>query len=854
MDQNDPTQPGAPATGEHRISISSEMQESYLDYAMSVIVARALPDARDGLKPVHRRILYTMGDMGLAFNRPYRKSARIVGDVMGKYHPHGDGAIYDALARMAQPWSLRYPIVDGQGNFGSIDGDNPAAMRYTEARLQRISQEVLSDLEMETVDWRPNYDESLQEPVVLPTRLPNLLVNGSDGIAVGMATKIPPHNLGEIVDALCHLLEHPEADIEDLLRFVPGPDFPTGAFIVGRQEVREGYRTGRGRCVMRAAVEIEEEKGRERLIVTAIPYQVSKGKLLEDIAALVRQKEIEGISDLRDESDRRGMRVVIEIKRDANAEVVKNLLFKKTQLQSTFGINMVALVDGRPEQCGLKRLLEVFLRHRVDVVIRRSRYELRKAKERIHLLEGLKIALDNIDAVIRIIRAATDADQARSELMAGFALSQVQAQAILDMRLQKLTSLEVQKLVDEMQALYQRIKELEAILADIRLVHGLIREELTAIRAAYGDVRRTQFLAEAGDFDPRDFYKDEAKVITLTCSGYVKTLPLDTYKAQNRGGKGLSGMSLKEEDAVASSLIAGTFDHVLFFTNRGRVLALKVYGIPEGSRTSKGKAIVNLLPMEKDETITTMLSVRGFEDENLCIVLATRQGQIKRSKLSEYASAARLANGIHALKFKGGEDEVRSVRLTDLRYEKDNQILLGTRDGQSIRFREDDVSLQGRISQGVRGMTLEDGDEVVGMEVIREGETDASLLAVTENGYGKRTKLDEYPLRGRGGKGVINIKVNERNGKVAAFRSVTREDDVIVNTRGGQVIRIPCHSISEIGRNTMGVRIMNLDEGDLLVNLGVIRSEDEDRSEATGAEGEPTGGAIVMEGPGDGEE
>jgi DNA gyrase subunit A len=814
------------------IAISAEMETSYIDYAMSVIVSRALPDARDGLKPVHRRILYSMSEMGLAHNRAYRKSARIVGDVMGKYHPHGDQSIYDSLVRMAQPWSLRYPVVDGQGNFGSIDGDNAAAMRYTEARLQKITQQILADLEKETVDWRPNYDESLKEPEVLPTKLPNLLINGSDGIAVGMATKIPPHNLGDITRALLHLLDNPEATIADLIEIVPGPDFPTGAFILGREGVREAYRNSRGRCVMRADISFEEGGGkgrRDRLIVNAIPYQVSKGKLLEDIARLVRQKEIEGIADLRDESDRKGMRVVIELRRDANPDLVKNTLFKKTQLQSTFGINMVALVDGKPQQCNLKTLLDVFLRHRTDVIIRRTRYDLRKARERIHVLEGLKIALDNIDEVIRIIRAAADVHVARTGLMGAFALSQVQAQAILDMRLQKLTSLEVQKLVDEMKALYEKIKEYEEILSDISRVHALIREELQENLGNFGDERQTQFLVDTGEIDLRDLLEDEKKCVTITETGYIKSIPLDTYKKQGRGGKGLSGMNLKTEDTVSVVRIASTFDWLLFFTNQGRVMSTPVHQIPEGSRQSKGKALVNLLPFKKGEIPTSVLAVEDFDDEHRCILMATKMGQIKRSRLKDYISATRQG-GIHALKFADPADEVCSVRLTDTRTETENQIVIGTKNGQAIRFPEADVRIQGRVSQGVRGIRLGKGDYVVGMEAILES-SNSSLLVVTENGYGKRTRLEEYRVQGRGGRGIINIKVNPRNGTVSAFREVGPDDEVIMNSVSGQVIRVPVGQISEIGRNTMGVRVMTLSNDDRVVSVSVIEP-DEDTTDA----------------------
>jgi DNA gyrase subunit A len=811
------------------VPIEDEMKDSYIDYAMSVIISRALPDARDGLKPVHRRILYAMHKLGLASNKAFKKSAAVVGEVLAKYHPHGDSAVYDAMVRMAQSFSLRYEMVDGQGNFGSVDGDPAAAYRYTEARLTKFAETVLEDLEKQTVDFTPNFDESEKEPRVLPSKIPTLLVDGADGIAVGLATKIPPHNLREIVDALLLLLEQPEATVDDLLKIVKGPDFPTGALILQSAEIAEAYRTGRGRVVVRALAEIEPMGGnRERIIVSELPYQVNKAKLLEDIADLVRDKRIDGITDIRDESDRKGMRAVFEIRRGENAQVILNQLYKMTQLQTTFGVNMVALVDNRPYQLNLKQLAAKFLEHRREVVTRRTRFELKKAEDRCHLLEGLKIALDHIDAVVKLIRKSKDPEEARQGLMGQFGLSQVQADAILEMRLQRLTSMETQKILEELAEVRKTIARLRDILSDVRKVEAIIADELKDVRARFGDERRTQFIVDTSTFDPRDLYVNEMKVITVTRTGYIKNLPVDTYRKQHRGGKGLSGMGLKEEDFVERTFVANTFDILMFFTTQGKCFAANVYDVPEGSRTSKGRSIANLLNLRPDEKVTAIVPVKGFESEEY-IVMATRKGLVKRTSLSEYASCMRQ-NGIIGLRFASEDDELVGVALT----KGDNHIILGSRDGQAIRFPEADVTrpdgtqvvgvpTKGRVSQGVKGFTLERDDEVVGMEVAG-GDADC-LLVVTENGYGKRTEMGEYRLQSRGGKGIINVKVNRRNGQVAGFREVDDEDEVIVSTREGKIIRVNASSISKIGRDTQGVRVIDLGESDKVISVTVVKPE-----------------------------
>ena len=812
------------------VQIEDEMRDSYIDYAMSVIVSRALPDVRDGLKPVHRRILFGMHELGLAHNRAFKKSARIVGEVMGKYHPHGDSAIYDTLVRMAQGFSLRYCLVDGQGNFGSIDGDPAAAMRYTEARLQRISEEMLIDIDKETVPFQPNFDDSLKEPVVLPARIPNLLVNGCDGIAVGMATKMPPHNLNEVIDALVLMIENPKVDLEELLTIVKGPDFPTGGYIVSNSEIKQAYRTGRGRVIMRAKTHVEELKnGKERIIVTEIPYQVNKTKLITDIAGLVKDKKVEGISDLRDESDRRGMRIVIELKKNENPELVTNKLFKYTQMQQTFGINMVALVDNRPLVLNLRRLCSEYLKHRRDVVIRRTRFELRKALERLHILEGLKIALDNIDEVIELIKKADNVEEARNGLMKRFALSHRQSQAILDMRLQKLTSLETEKIMEEYEAIKLTVEELKKILADMALVWDIVKEELLDVKTKYGDGRKTTFILDTSNFDPRDLLEEETKVITVSSSGYIKSIPEDTYRRQRRGGKGLKGVGLKDEDVVETIFVANTFDNVLFFTNKGKVYSQEVYKIPQGERTSKGRPLVNLLNLEKGESVTAILPVKEFDPEKY-IVQVTKRGLVKRTSLDKYKSCTRQ-KGIKAIKFAYEDDEVIRARLTDGK----NTIVMGTKLGKAIHFDENDARAQGRISQGVKGVSLSDEDEVVGMEVVRER---ACLLVVTEKGYGKRTDIEEYRVQGRGGQGIINIKVNPRNGNVAAFREVEDEDEVIVSTQSGKFIRISANNISKIGRNTQGVRIIDLGQHDKVIGITVLKTDPEEMHKEEPKEGE----------------
>ncbi len=811
------------------VPIEDEMKDSYIDYAMSVIISRALPDVRDGLKPVHRRILYAMHRLGLASNKAYKKSAAVVGEVIAKYHPHGDQAIYDSMVRMAQEFSLRYMLVDGQGNFGSVDGDPPAAYRYTEAKLTKAAEEILQDLDKETVDFVANFDESEREPRVLPAKIPTLLVDGSDGIAVGMATKIPPHNLCEIVDALHLVLEQPEVSIDDLLQIVKGPDFPTGALILKSPEIAQAYKTGRGRVIMRAVAEIEPMGGnRERIIISEIPYQVNKSKLLEDSADLVRDKKIDGITDIRDESDRKGMRIVFEIRRGENPQVILNQLYKMTQLQTTFGVNMVALVDSRPVQLNLKQMLCKFLDHRREIVTRRTKFELKKAEHRCHILEGLKIALDNIDEVVKLIRASKDPGEAKEGLMTRFQLSQIQAEAILEMRLQRLTNLEVAKVLEELAELRKLIGELRLILSDISKVEEVIIEELSDVKARFGDERRSKFVIDTANFDPKDLYDDETKVITVTKSGYIKSLPADTYRKQHRGGKGLSGMSLKEEDFVEKTFVANTFDILMFFTTKGKCYAAHVYNVPEGSRTSKGRAIANLLNLRPDEKVTAIVPVQTF-DTGQYIVMATKKGLVKRTPLTEYVSCIRQ-NGIIGLKFASEDDELVGVALT----EQESHIVLGSADGQAIRFPVADftkpdgphivgVPSKGRVSQGVKGFTLGKKDEVIGMEVA-DGSVDC-LLVVTENGYGKRTKLGEYRIQSRGGKGIINIKVNKRNGNVATFRAVGDEDEIIVSTKEGKIIRINASSVSKIGRSTQGVRIIELNDEDRVISVTVVKPE-----------------------------
>ena len=789
-----------------QIAIEDEMRSSYLDYAMSVIVGRALPDVRDGFKPVHRRILFAMNEMGLASNRAYRKSAKIVGEIMGNYHPHGDAAIYDTLVRMAQDFNMRYMLVDGQGNYGSMDGDPPAAMRYTEARMTKLAEEMLADIDKETVDFGPNYDESREEPLVLPARVPNLLINGAGGIAVGYATNIPTHNLGEVIDGLLLLLENPDVTVPQLMKKIPGPDFPTAGFIYGTEGIKKAYETGRGLLTLRAkaAIETDERTERERIIVTEIPYQVNKASLIEKIADLVQDGRVEGISDIRDESDREGVRVVIELKRNEIPLVILNNLYKHTQLQTTFGVIMLALVNNRPEVLNLKQILVAFVEHRREVVVRRTAFELRKAEERAHILEGLKIALDNLDAVIALIRRSQSPDEARAGLMTQFQLTEIQASAILDMRLQRLTQLERNKLIEEYREVLKQIEYLKSILASEALVRTIIKDELLQIRTAFIDERRTQIVKEEADLTVEDLIADEEVVVTISHTGYIKRNPVTLYRAQRRGGKGKIAMGVKEEDFVETLFTASTHDYLLFFTDAGKVFWLKVHEIPEAGRAAKGKALVNLLALSTDEKVTASLPVKEFRNDRY-IVMATKQGVIKKTELSAYGNPRQ--GGIIALSLDGG-DKLIGVELTD----GQREILLGTRRGITIRFKEEEVRTMGRTAHGVRGITLEEGDQVIGMETITPDSTTA-ILTVTEGGYGKRTPVNEYRIQGRGGKGIISVKTTERNGPAVGFLQVRDDDEIMLMAAMGKVLRCKVDDIREIGRNTQGVRLLDL-EGD----------------------------------------
>jgi DNA gyrase subunit A len=798
------------------IAIEDEMKSSYLDYAMSVIVGRALPDVRDGLKPVHRRILFGMNEMGLAHNRAYRKSAKIVGEIMGNYHPHGDSAIYDTLVRMAQDFNMRYPLVDGQGNYGSMDGDSAAAMRYTEARMTKLAEELLADIDKETVDFGPNYDESLQEPLVLPTRVPNLLINGAGGIAVGYATNIPTHNLGEVIDGLLLLIENPDVTIAQLMKKIPGPDFPTAGFIYGMSGIKDAYETGRGLLKVRAKVNVEsdERTDRERLIVTEVPYQVNKAKLIEKIAELVQDERIKGIADLRDESsDREGVRVVIELKRGEIPLIVLNNLFKHTQLETTFGVIMLALVNNRPEVLNLKQILSHFLDHRREVIVRRTAFELRKAEERAHILEGLKIALDNLDAVIALIRRAQSPDEARAGLMSQFGLSEIQASAILEMRLQRLTQLERQKLIEEYKDVLKQIEYLKSILASPALVRKIIQDELAEIREAYKDERRTQIVKEEAEINLEDLIAEEEVVVTISHTGYIKRNAVSLYRAQRRGGKGKIGMGIKDEDFVETLFTASTHDSLLFFTDAGKVFWLKVHEIPEASRGAKGKALVNLLALSKDEKVTATMPVKEYRDDRF-VVMATKQGVIKKTELSAYSNPRQ--GGIIALSLDQG-DKLIAVHVTD----GSREMLLGTKQGITIRFKEEDVRSMGRTAHGVKGITLEAGDEVIGMETITPDSTTA-ILTVTEGGYGKRTPVNDYRVQGRGGKGIISVKTTERNGLAVGFLQVREGDEIMLMAAKGKLLRCKVDDIREVGRNTQGVRVLDLDGDDDRV-IGVAR-------------------------------
>ncbi|HHW40199.1 MAG TPA: DNA gyrase subunit A [Syntrophomonadaceae bacterium] len=794
------------------VDINTEVQRSYLDYAMSVIVGRALPDVRDGLKPVHRRILYTMYDAGMGPDKPHKKSAVVVGTVLARYHPHGDAAVYDALVRLAQDFACRYPLVDGHGNFGSVDGDAAAAMRYTEVRLEAIAMAMLADIDQETVDFIPNYDGSQKEPTVLPSRVPNLLINGSAGIAVGMATNIPPHNLREVVDGIVYLIDNPEATSRDLMRYIPGPDFPTGGFILGEEGIRAAYETGRGTVVMRGRATVEKGAGnRTQIVITELPYQVNKARLVERIAELIREKKLDGISDLRDESDRSGLRVVMELRRDANPRIILNRLYKHTQLQETFGVIMLALVDGEPRVLSLREVLDHYLNHQIEVVRRRSQYQLKKAEERLHIVQGLITALDHIDAVITLIRGSRSVDDARRGLMGNFNLSERQAQAILDMRLQRLTGLERAKIEDEKKELEKRISYLRELLASEGLIRGVIRSELLEIREKFGDDRRTEIIGKAPEVTKEDIIQEEYVVITLTGRGYIKRIPVDAYRGQHRGGRGVTALTTREEDFVEHLFVASTLHYLLFFTNKGKVYRLKVYELPEGSRQAKGTALVNLLPLAADERVTAVIPLREFRNDRF-LLMATKGGMVKKGVLKDYDSARR--DGIIALRL-GDEDELIGVKLTG----GQSEVILATRKGMALRFGEEEVRPMGRTAAGVRGIRLTPGDEVVGMERI---EPDHRLLVVTEKGYGKMTPLDQYRRQGRGGKGITTLKVTDRNGYLTAIKVVRSGDEILLMSGTDTMIRIPVNEISQQGRATQGVRLMRLDEGDRVVAVAKL--------------------------------
>ncbi len=794
------------------VSLEEEMKSSYIDYAMSVIVARALPDVRDGLKPVHRRVLFGMHELGLAYNKPYKKSARIVGEVLGKYHPHGDTAVYDTMVRMVQEFSLRYPLIDGQGNFGSIDGDSPAAMRYTEARLARIADEMLRDLDKNTVEFTPNFDESLQEPTVLPSYLPNLLVNGASGIAVGMATNIPPHNLGEIVDGLVAMLDNPKLKSEDLMKYVKAPDFPTGGIIYGYDGVKEAYLTGRGRIVLRAKANIETLKNdRENIIITEIPYQVNKASLIEKIAELVREGKVDGISNIRDESDRDGLRIVVEMKRDGQPAVTLNQLFKHTQMQVTFGVIMLALVNGVPKVLTLQQVMEHFLDHRMDVLIRRTKFDLDAAERRAHILEGYIIALDNIDAVIETIKKSKDVETAKNNLMRKFKLTEIQAKAILDMRLQRLTGLERKKIEDEYKETIKLIERLKGILNNEKKRKQIIKEELLALKEKYSDERKTEIIHDFKEFALEDIIAEEDVVVTISHQGFIKRFPVSGYRRQGRGGKGVTGAGTKEEDFIEHMFVASTHHYIMFFTDRGKCYWLKVHEIPEGGRAAKGRSILNLIQKDKEENITAFVTAKEFSDDKF-VVMATARGTIKKTVLSAYSNIRR--GGINAINLAAG-DRLIEVKLSD----GNNDIIIGTKNGMAIRFNEKDVRQMGRTATGVRGIKLGKDDIVIGMIVVRNANT---LMVVTEKGFGKRSEIEDYRLTRRGGKGVITIKTSERNGKLIAMMEVNDNDELVIITVKGIVIRQSVSEIRVMGRNTQGVRLIRLGEGDEIADIARV--------------------------------
>lgn len=799
------------------VNIEDEMKNSYIDYAMSVIVGRALPDVRDGLKPVHRRILYAMYEMGMTADKPHRKSAHVVGQVMARYHPHGDAAIYDAMVRLAQDFSTRYPLIDGHGNFGSVDGDSPAAMRYTEVRMAKLTSELLADINKETVDFIPNYDESLKEPVVLPSRFPNLLVNGSAGIAVGMATNIPPHNLGEVIDGLVLLIDNPDASIEQIIKKIKGPDFPTGGIIMGVKGIREAYFTGRGIIKIRAKANIEHMKnGRERIVVTEIPFQVNKAKLIERIASLVRDKVIEGISDLRDESDRSGMRIVVELKKDASSHIVLNQLYKHTQMQDSFGIINLALVDGRPKVLNLKELLYYYLEHQKEVVTRRTKYDLAKAEARAHIVEGLRIALKYLDQIIKIIRESRNRETAREALMSKFSFTQLQADAILDMRLHQLTGLEREKLEEEYQELLKRISYLKEVLANESILMGIIKNELLAIKEKYSDPRKTRIAPEEQEIEIEDLIAEEDIVITVTHRGYIKRMPLSTYRSQRRGGRGITGLTTREDDFVEHLFVATTHHHIMFFTNRGKVYRLKGYEIPEGGRTARGIAVVNLLPLSKGELINAIIPVKDFSEEGY-LFMATQKGIVKKTELQQFTNFRK--EGLIAIHLDD-DDEMIGVKLTD----GNQEIILGTREGMAIRFPEEQVRPMGRNARGVKGITLDGDDLVVGMDIVRE---DADLLVLTENGFGKRTDLAEYRPQSRAGKGILNLKMSERNGKVIGISVVQPDEELMIISSEGIIIRLAVNDISKTGRVTQGVTLMRMEDEQRVVAMAKVVNGDD---------------------------
>lgn len=830
-------------TGEKiiKINIEEEMKTAYIDYSMSVIVARALPDVRDGLKPVHRRILYDMSsELNLTSDKPYRKSARIVGDVLGKFHPHGDLSVYGAMVRMAQEWSLRYPLVDGQGNFGSVDGDSPAAMRYTEARMMKIADEVMADIEKNTVDFRPNFDETLKEPVVLPTKVPLLMVNGSSGIAVGMATNMPPHNLTEVVNACCAYIDNPDIEISDLLHFVKAPDFPTGGIIYGYEGVREAYETGRGRIIMRSKTEIEHTStGRECIVVTEIPYMVNKAEMIKKIADLINEKKLEDIAYINDESDRSGMRIVIILKTDAVASVVLNNLFKYTPLQTSFPVNNIALVDGRPTLLTLKDMIKYFVEHRHDVVVRRVKYDLEQAEKRAHILEGLLIAVDNIDEVIRIIRSAKTPDEAKAGLIERFSLTEVQASAIIDMRLRVLTGLERDKLKAEYDDLCKQIEYFKEVLDSYALQMKIVKDELIELRDKYGDERRTELVMRAEEFNPEDFYADDEMVITISHMGYIKRTPLTEYRTQNRGGVGMKGSATRDEDFIEHIYVTTMHNTMLFFTEKGRCYWLKVYAIPEGSRSSKGRALQNVIQIEPDDKIRAYINVRRLNDkeyvDNNYIIMCTKEGVVKKTRLEAYSRPRQ--NGVNAITIREG-DQLIEAKLTT----GNSEVLIAAKEGKAIRFNEEAVRPIGRTGAGVKGITIEDDDEVIGMVCV-EPDSKEDILVVSENGYGKRTDLDDYRITNRGGKGVKTLQITEKTGKLIAIKSVTDDNDLMIINRSGLTIRIPVSDIRVSGRATQGVKVINLREGDSIASvIPVPKSDDEEQPvvEQSGVEADAT--------------